>query len=235
MAEVIKSGENPQAPGTWVYRIEGQANAFVLDSSGNITMAGALTANGGQTITGNQTVNGVLAVSSAQGTSGVLQITNTVDNSSDGTIHLEQFDAASRAIGIRVTGESQQRFLLGTDGAMGWGAGSTARDTFLQRTAAGLLSVVTGTSFSVATAGQGLRVAEGANAKQGTATLVAGSATVANTSVTSTSRIFLTSQQDGGTPGWLRVSTRTAGTSFTITSSSNTDTSTVAWEMFEVG
>lgn len=79
----------------------------------------------------------------------------------------------------------------------------------------------------------GLQVKEGSNAKQGTAVLVAGSSVVANTSVTASSRIFLTSNADGGTPGWLRVSARTAGTSFTITSSSATDTSTVAWEIFE--
>jgi hypothetical protein len=86
---------------------------------------------------------------------------------------------------------------------------------------------------AVTQAGSGLRVKEGANAKQGTAVLVAGAVTVANTSVTATSRILVTSQVDGGTPGWLRVSARVAGTSFTITSSSGTDTSTVAWEMFE--
>jgi hypothetical protein len=63
----------------------------------------------------------------------------------------------------------------------------------------------------------------------GTATLVAGTVTVSNTSVTANSRVFLTSQVDGGTPGWLRVSARTAGTSFTITSWSSSDTSTVAW------
>jgi len=87
----------------------------------------------------------------------------------------------------------------------------------------------------VQTVGQGLQVAEGSNAKQGTTALVGGSAVVANTSVTASSRIFLTSQADGGTPGWLRVSNRTAGTNFTITSSSGTDTSTVAYEIFEPG
>lgn len=79
----------------------------------------------------------------------------------------------------------------------------------------------------------GLRVSEGANAKQGVATLAAGTVTVANTSVTATSRIFLTSQSDGGTVGFLRVSARTAGTSFAITSSSATDTSVVAYQIFE--
>ena len=82
-------------------------------------------------------------------------------------------------------------------------------------------------------AGKGLRVKEGSNAKQGTATLTAGAVTVSNTSVTANSRIFVTSQSDGGTPGWLRVSARSAGTSFTITSSSGSDTSTVAYQIFE--
>lgn len=82
-------------------------------------------------------------------------------------------------------------------------------------------------------AGQGFKVKEGSNAKMGTATLVAGTVTVSNTSVTANSRIFLTSNADGGIPGFLRVSARSASTSFTITSSSGTDTSTVAWLILE--
>lgn len=81
--------------------------------------------------------------------------------------------------------------------------------------------------------GKGFRVKEGTNAKMGVVTLVTGAATVANTSVTSTSRIFLCSQTDGGTPGTQRVSLRTAGTGFVITSSTTGDTSTVAWIMYQ--
>lgn len=88
-------------------------------------------------------------------------------------------------------------------------------------------------SVSAIAQGSGYRVAEGSNCKQGTATLAGGTATVSNTAVTANSRIFLTSQADGGTPGFLRVSSRVPGTSFTITSSSGTDTSTVAYEIFE--
>ncbi len=87
--------------------------------------------------------------------------------------------------------------------------------------------------MGIMTLGKGFRVKEGANAKQGTAVLVAGTVTVANTSVTANSRIFLTSQIDGGTVGFLRVSARTAGTSFVITSSVGLDTSTVAYQIFE--
>lgn len=72
--------------------------------------------------------------------------------------------------------------------------------------------------------GQPLRIS-------GSVVLVAGAATVATTAVKAGSLIQLTSQAGGGTPGWLRVSARTAGASFTITSSSASDTSTVAWEM----
>lgn len=81
--------------------------------------------------------------------------------------------------------------------------------------------------------GTGFCVAEGSNAKMGTAVLVGGTKVVSTTAVTANSRIFLTSNVDGGTPGSVRVSTRTAGTSFTITSLSAVDTSTIAWIIFE--
>lgn len=85
----------------------------------------------------------------------------------------------------------------------------------------------------VSTLGKGLQIKTGTNSKLGTTVLVGGAATVSNTSVTANSRIFLTSQTDGGTVGFLRVSTKTAGTSFVITSSSALDISTVAWVIFE--
>lgn len=92
-----------------------------------------------------------------------------------------------------------------------------------------------GGAMDVATAGFGLQVKEGSNAKQGTAVLVAGTVTVANTAVTANSRILLTTQTPGGTAGFLVVSARVAGTSFTILSSNAADTSTVAYEIFEPG
>lgn len=85
----------------------------------------------------------------------------------------------------------------------------------------------------ISTIGKGLQVKTGTNAKVGTAVLVAGTKTVANTSVTANSLVFLTSNLDGGTPGFVRVSAKTAATSFVITSSSATDTSTVAWMIVE--
>lgn len=74
-----------------------------------------------------------------------------------------------------------------------------------------------------------LSITEGSNAYMGVATLVAGTVTVNTNKVTANSRIFLTAQTAGGTPGAVGVSARVAATSFTITSTSNTDTSQVAW------
>jgi hypothetical protein len=108
-----------------------------------------------------------------------------------------------------------------------WGFGNNASPTYLVD--------VLGGNVGVATIGDGYRTKEGTGAKQGVSTLVAGTVTVANVNVTATSRIFLTAQSLGtvAIPSALAVTARTAGTSFTITSSAATDTSVVAWEIFE--
>ena len=98
--------------------------------------------------------------------------------------------------------------------------------------------------LNVHTVGQGLAVAEGANAKQGSSTLVLGTVTVANTSVTANSRIFLEGQAINASTaiGNQMVSSRVNGTSFTITSyipggvlTQTGDLSTIAWIIFEPG
>lgn len=83
--------------------------------------------------------------------------------------------------------------------------------------------------LSIETAGKGLLVKEGSNAKMGVATLVAGTVTVNTTAVAANSRIFLTHQNNSGTVGFVTVSARTAATSFTILSSNAADTSDIAW------
>lgn len=89
--------------------------------------------------------------------------------------------------------------------------------------------------FRINTLGAGLSIAEGANAKMGTAVLVGGTVVVATTAVTANSRILLTAQVLGtvAVASALAVTARTAGTSFTITAAVATDTSTIAWILFE--
>lgn len=85
------------------------------------------------------------------------------------------------------------------------------------------------------TAGGGLAIKEGANARSGVATLVAGTVVVANTSVTATTRVQLTIQSLGTVtaPKAIGVTARSAGVSFTITSADATDTSVVGWHLIE--
>lgn len=82
-------------------------------------------------------------------------------------------------------------------------------------------------------AGFGLKIKEGSNARMGTAVLIGGTVVVSNTSVTASTRIFLTIQVPGGTLGSVYISAVSAGASFTISSTSVIDTSTVAWLMVE--
>jgi hypothetical protein len=77
-------------------------------------------------------------------------------------------------------------------------------------------------------------VPTGTNARMGRTTLVAGTATVANTSVTADSIILVTTQTLGaGTEGFVVVSARTPGTSFTLLSSQATDVAEVGWLILE--
>ena len=149
--------------------------------------------------------------------------------------------------GAETTGDTFPRVELDADGGLRFGSGAGASDARIFRSGASILNVGVGNTLNVpflnctsgfmdvTTVGKGYSTAEGSNAKQGTATLAAGTVTVANTSVTATSRILATGQSAGGTPGGVNVSTRTAGTSFTLTSTNAADTSVVAYEIFEVG
>jgi hypothetical protein len=150
---------------------------------------------------------------------------------------------ASPVFGAGTTGDTANRAELRASGVLAAGpGGATPPDTTLTRFGATIWqmngALLLGGTLDCTTPGNGIQVAEGANAKQGTAILGAGgTVTVANTSVTASSRIQLTGQSLGtvSVPSAYAVSARTPGTSFTILASSATDTSTIAYEIFEPG
>lgn len=187
---------------------------------------GALGITGG-TISGNLVVTGT----------GKIQSTLEVDSQTN----LIGASSGSTALAVSVAADTNARYAVSSGGVMNFGPGNASTDTNLYRGSAAMLqtdSQLASTAANIkalacTSAGGGLAVKEGTNARMGSVALTAGAATVANTSVTASTRIIVTSQVDGGTPGFLRVSTRTAGTSFTITSSSGTDTSTVAYLLVE--
>lgn len=99
-------------------------------------------------------------------------------------------------------------------------------------TAAG--SLTTAGSVIASVAGGGLQIKSGSNARIGTGTLSGGTLTVANTSVTANTRVFLTDTTSGALTnvGNLAVVT-TAGTGFVVTSTNVLDTSTFNWMLVE--
>lgn len=83
--------------------------------------------------------------------------------------------------------------------------------------------------------GAGLTLKAGSNARTGSGTLSGGTLAVANTSVTTNSRIYV--QDTGGgvlaNIGALYIASQTAGTGFTVTSSNALDTSTFTYWIYE--
>lgn len=153
-------------------------------------------------------------------------------NINKASVNVNRATATDAAFTGNFGADSQKRIIVQADGTILLGSGSAIGDTNLYRSAADKLA--TDDDFLVNVAGKGLRVKEGSNAKMGTATLTGiTTVTVANTSVTATSRIFLTIQAPAGTVGTPYVFTRTAGTSFGIRSTNSADTSTVAWMIVE--
>jgi hypothetical protein len=142
--------------------------------------------------------------------------------------------AATDALEARVSGDTNARYSVNAAGAMGWGPGSAGEDAFLSRAAANLLRCASA-DFQVHTAGRGLQVAEGSNAKQGVATLAGGTVTVADTSVTANSRIAPLYVTPAANAGAIFFTAIPAGTGFTIKSTNAADTSVVGYEIFEPG
>lgn len=89
-------------------------------------------------------------------------------------------------------------------------------------------------SFSIKTVGQGLRIAEGANAKQGlSAAMVAGAVAVANTTITVDSKVVVTRVPGGVNPGAVYVETQTVGVGFSVKSTNAADTARIGWMILE--
>lgn len=218
---------------------------------------------GGWDENGNVDIPGVLTVDTVRGSGSSTPSLNTVTFQSQvvflaavaftlTVLNLTGATAGTDVLTANVTGDAGKRFVLDADGTLRWGDGTAALDTSLDRSGANALETAgffamgsgqSGGAFSIfgnaanslrlGSAGGGLSVAEGTNARMGVATLIGGTLVISNTSVTANTRIFLMCQTPGGTPGFLRVSARTAATSFTILSSSGTDTSVVAWLLVE--
>jgi len=228
---IIQFGSGAALVDTNLYR----AGAALLKTDSELDVGGILKALAAASVVGGLTAD-TAVISSGVAGGNILAVTNTTGGGGTAVTTITAAAAGDAFQGSKVSGDSNSRITLDTTAGglprVRLGSGAATPDVTLERLAANSLGVLTA-DLAVDTAGRGLQVKEGSNAKQGTAVLVGGTLVVANTSVTASSRIFLCCQVPGGTPGFLRVSARTAGTSFTILSSSSTDTSTVAYQIFE--
>jgi hypothetical protein len=168
------------------------------------------------------------------GTASVQTVANPateVHGGTPGTVLYEEDAVADEKMWIDLATSGNIESRTRTDAGA---AGVTYRRINRTGTAVDSYEILT-TDLKIGTAGKGIRVAEGTNARQGLAILAAGTVTVSTTAVTAQSRILLTVQVLGTvtSPKAIAVTARTAGTSFTITSEDATDTSSVAWEIFE--
>lgn len=157
---------------------------------------------------------------------------NIGSSGSTASLAVLRASSSDQILSGRATGNTVSRIAVQADGLHQWSNGTASADVSLGRTGPNLLGLTTA-DFAIATAGRGLRIAEGSNAKAGTATLNGTTAvTVSTTSVTATSRIVLGFVTPAGTPGAPYVSAKTAGTSFQVKSVAG-DTSLIYWTIVE--
>lgn len=197
---------------------DGTTRLTIGATSGNITIASGgslLVTNGGVRVPSGNYVywDGRSRITS--GTDGVINLYNSNTNGFT-RLAFGPDTSSFPAIGRNGAGLEAQ---LG-DGS----AGTTFKATDI--TATGDLLAIT--------AGKGLRLKSGSNQRAGNATLVDGTVTVNNTTVTANTLVHLTRKTSGGTIGTAITYTVSAGNSFTITSDNVLDTSTFTYLLTEL-
>lgn len=193
--------------------------------AGTPDVAGVVAKAGSQTITGSKTFTADIIVSDATVISGTT--TNTFSQAYKVTrtnTTVGAIDNNAGGIRMKATTASAKAYIHNNANA-GLEVDNSSSSN----------AVSVDDNLILRTAGKGLQIKEGSNAKMGTATLVTGAATVSTTAVTANSRILLTIQSLGtvAAPKAIGVTARSAGTSFTITSADATDTSIIAWMIVE--
>lgn len=173
-------------------------------------------------------------------TAGVLHVATS---SAGGTVaYLANTGASTTFIGLSVSNNADSDFQVKVSGT---GAGtkftslgpSTSTPLLFNTGGAEKARIDSGGQLIIQTAGKGLSIKEGSNAKQGKSTMVAGAVTVSTTAVTSSSRIFIGINDAGSGAltniGSIYVNNIVASTSFDIRSTNVLDTSSVVWLITE--
>lgn len=213
------------------FRVEGDtdANLLFVDAGtdrvgvGNSTPAVKLHAQ--NTTAATNTVTNVLRVDSQSSGTPATGIGVGIEMAAETAAGNTEIGVVLEAVTTDVTSTSEDFDLVVKNMA----AGATAAET-LRVTSTGDVTAKTG-NILIDTAGKGLSIKSGSNAKIGTATFTAvGSVTVNTTAVTANSLIFVTGQD--GVDAFC-VGNKVVGTSFDIIHSTGNATATVAWMIVE--
>ena len=182
--------------------------------NGNLSVTGNLTVTGNATVTGDAIVGDDLTVTDALSVGGISTLTGAATITA-GTLNLGADVNLYRDGANNLRTDDHFHMPTGqSDGDFNGFAGDAK-------------------ALAAGTAGGGLAVKEGSNARSGTLVLTGATpVVVANSSVTATTRIQLTTNVPGGTPAHFWVSARSAGVSFSVTGTAG-DTSTLAYLLVE--
>jgi hypothetical protein len=120
---------------------------------------------------GTAGVSAPLTLSSAQAAASILSLTNTTAAPSAPINQMTAAAAGDSTIGVKVAGDTQQRLLADSNGALTWGSGSAVGDVTLSRTAVGVIgtngAVQAGTVQGGSAASGTLTVSSTSNATKG--------------------------------------------------------------------
>lgn len=190
--------------------------AQVNDANGNpwIKVSATASATGGFQVTNNVSGGTVTLTNVAGGNAPTL-----FKGAGTGVIGMRPGSDSTGAFQVQKTAGTAFATFDSTNGRMRVGDSTVPTDVL----------DVTG-NVSLTTAGNKVKIATGTNASAGTGTLSGGTVTISTTAVTANSLIFLTDTASSLTNvGQTSVTAKSAGTSFTVTSSNALDTSTFNW------
>lgn len=217
----------------------GDLNLFGSLVTNNVNAQSFFKALFGASVAGGLTVdtlNAPVPIAGALAAGLLLTITNTTGGATSELIRAVVQAAGDSWFGFRVAGDTANRLIFDTTAGgltrIRLGGGAGAPDINVQRLAANQLGILNA-DLAVDSAGRGLQVKEGSNARQGTAILAGGSVVVANTSVTANTRIYPGYVVPSANAGAVFCSAVTVGTGFTLKSTNAADTSTVSYLLVE--
>lgn len=196
------------------------ANALTYTTAGVLTITGGFT-SGGSILGPTSALIGIIGRSGIKSSAdGLIELFNSTANNFTA---LNFGGTSSSFHQLRVSGTTLQHRLAdnSADGPMSASAGTFS-------------GTITSNGNLTMAAGVLLSITSGTNQRAGDFTLVAGTKTVSNTTVTANTRVYLTRKTSGGTIGMSITYTLSAGTSFTATSDNILDTSVYSYLLIEV-